>query len=66
MDSSIAGDEAVSRTSVSSSFWLGSRQSSAQQAGLATRGFRPGPLSRREAAVAWFAARIRGDLAETA
>jgi choline monooxygenase len=36
-----------------------------QQAGLATRGFQPGPLSRREAAVAWFADRIRADLAET-
>ena len=30
----------------------------------ATRGFQPGPLSRREAAVAWFADRIRADLAE--
>ena len=35
-----------------------------QQAGLATRGFHPGPLSRREAAVAWFADRIRADLEE--
>ena len=32
------------------------------QAGLATRGFEPGPLSRREAAIAWFADRIRADL----
>ncbi|HZN89563.1 MAG TPA: aromatic ring-hydroxylating dioxygenase subunit alpha [Thermoleophilaceae bacterium] len=35
-----------------------------QQAGVASRGFTPGPLSRREAAVAWFADRIRADLAE--
>ncbi len=33
------------------------------QAGLATRGDSPGPLSAREAAVAWFADRIRADLA---
>ena len=32
------------------------------QAGIATRGYEPGPLSRREAAVAWFAERIRADL----
>jgi phenylpropionate dioxygenase-like ring-hydroxylating dioxygenase large terminal subunit len=32
------------------------------QAGLATRGYSPGPLSAREAAVAWFADRIRADL----
>jgi choline monooxygenase len=32
------------------------------QAGLATRGFTPGPLSGREAAVGWFANRIRSDL----
>ena len=32
------------------------------QAGLATRGFQPGPLSGREAAVAWFADRVRADL----
>lgn len=32
------------------------------QAGLATRGFRPGPLSRREAGVAWFVDRVRADL----
>jgi choline monooxygenase len=32
------------------------------QAGLATRGFKPGPLSAREAAVAWFANRVRADL----
>jgi choline monooxygenase len=34
------------------------------QAGLETRGFAPGPLSAREAAVGWFADRIRADLAE--
>jgi phenylpropionate dioxygenase-like ring-hydroxylating dioxygenase large terminal subunit len=34
------------------------------QAGLATRGFTPGPLSTREAAVAWFAGRVRADLGE--
>jgi phenylpropionate dioxygenase-like ring-hydroxylating dioxygenase large terminal subunit len=33
------------------------------QAGLQTRGYRCGPLSRRELAVAWFADRIRQDLA---
>jgi choline monooxygenase len=33
------------------------------QAGLETRGFEPGPLSQREAAIAWFADRIRADLA---
>jgi choline monooxygenase len=33
------------------------------QAGLATRGYRPGPLSGREAAVGWFAGRVRADLA---
>ena len=32
------------------------------QAGLQTRGYECGPLSRREDAVAWFADRIRGDL----
>ena len=32
------------------------------QAGLTTRGFAPGPLSGREAAVAWFADRVRADL----
>lgn len=36
------------------------------QAGLATRGFRPGPLSRREAGVAWFADRVREDLGRPA
>jgi choline monooxygenase len=36
------------------------------QAGMATRGYRPGPLSRREDAVAWFAGRIRADLGEEA
>jgi phenylpropionate dioxygenase-like ring-hydroxylating dioxygenase large terminal subunit len=35
-----------------------------QQAGIATHGFEPGPLSRREAAVGWFAERIRADLGE--
>ncbi len=33
------------------------------QQGLATRGYTCGPLSRREAGVAWFADRIRADLA---
>jgi phenylpropionate dioxygenase-like ring-hydroxylating dioxygenase large terminal subunit len=33
------------------------------QQGLATRGYRCGPLSPREAGVAWFADRIRADLA---
>ncbi len=32
------------------------------QRGIRTRGYHPGPLSRREAAVAWFADRIRADL----
>jgi Rieske 2Fe-2S family protein len=32
------------------------------QLGLRTRGYRCGPLSRRESAVAWFADRIRADL----
>jgi choline monooxygenase len=32
------------------------------QAGMATRGYLPGPLSRREDAVAWFASKIRADL----
>ncbi|MBV8218862.1 MAG: hypothetical protein JO325_10390, partial [Solirubrobacterales bacterium] len=32
------------------------------QLGLRTRGYRCGPLSRREAAVAWFADRVRTDL----
>jgi choline monooxygenase len=32
------------------------------QRGLHTRGYYPGPLSRREAAVGWFADRIRADL----
>ncbi len=36
------------------------------QQGLQTRGYRCGPLSRREAAVAWFADRVRGDFAGTA
>ncbi|MGO9884486.1 MAG: aromatic ring-hydroxylating oxygenase subunit alpha [Solirubrobacteraceae bacterium] len=33
------------------------------QQGLATRGYRCGPLSRRERGVAWFADRIRSDMA---
>mgnify|MGYP001069537688 CR=1 FL=1 len=32
------------------------------QRGIRTRGYHPGPLSQREAAVAWFADRIRADL----
>ena len=32
------------------------------QAGMATKGYVPGPLSRREDAVAWFARKIRADL----
>ena len=32
------------------------------QRGIRSRGYHPGPLSRREAAVAWFADRIRADL----
>src|SRR3954447_6641320 len=32
------------------------------QRGIRTRGYHPGPLSRREGAVAWFANRIRADL----
>jgi choline monooxygenase len=32
------------------------------QAGMATSGWEPGPLGEREAAVAWFADRIRRDL----
>ena len=36
------------------------------QLGLRTRGYRCGPLSRRESAVAWFADRVRADLAEIA
>ncbi|MER7663726.1 MULTISPECIES: aromatic ring-hydroxylating dioxygenase subunit alpha [unclassified Streptomyces] len=32
------------------------------QKGLTTPGFEPGPLSRREAAVGWFAGRVREDL----
>ncbi len=33
------------------------------QQGLQTRGYECGPLSKRETAVAWFADRIRADLA---
>jgi phenylpropionate dioxygenase-like ring-hydroxylating dioxygenase large terminal subunit len=33
------------------------------QQGLRTRGYEPGPLSVQESAVAWFADRIRADLA---
>jgi phenylpropionate dioxygenase-like ring-hydroxylating dioxygenase large terminal subunit len=36
------------------------------QQGLRTRGYLPGPLSRREDAVAWFADRIRADLGDLA
>ncbi|QES58523.1 aromatic ring-hydroxylating dioxygenase subunit alpha [Streptomyces venezuelae] len=32
------------------------------QKGLSTPGFEPGPLSRRESAVGWFAGRVRADL----
>jgi Rieske 2Fe-2S family protein len=32
------------------------------QAGMATSGWQPGPLGEREAAVAWFADRVRRDL----
>jgi Rieske 2Fe-2S family protein len=32
------------------------------QAGLETRGLELGPLSHREAAIAWFADRVRADL----
>jgi Rieske 2Fe-2S family protein len=35
------------------------------QLGLHTRGYRCGPLSRRESAVAWFADRVRADLIPT-
>jgi choline monooxygenase len=37
-----------------------------QQAGLETRGFEAGPLSRREAALGWFADRIRADMTDAA
>ena len=37
-----------------------------QQMGLETRDFVPGPLSRREAALGWFADKIRSDLGEAA
>lgn len=36
-----------------------------QQVGLATPGYRCGPLSRREIAVSWFAEKVRTDLAPT-
>jgi choline monooxygenase len=36
------------------------------QAGMATTGWQPGPLGEREAAVAWFADRIRRDMAAAA
>ncbi len=36
------------------------------QLGLRTRGYRCGPLSRRESAVAWFADRVRADFAARA
>ena len=32
------------------------------QAGIETRGWEPGPLSGREAAVGWFADKVRADL----
>ena len=32
------------------------------QRGIRSRGYHPGPLSQREAAVAWFADRLRADL----
>ena len=34
------------------------------QSGVATTGYQPGPLSAREAAVGWFADRIRADLGD--
>jgi Rieske 2Fe-2S family protein len=37
---------------------------SAVQTGVRTRGYSPGPLSGREAAVGWFAQRIRADVGE--
>jgi choline monooxygenase len=37
-----------------------------QQAGLETRGFEPGPFSKREAALGWFADKVRADLGEAA
>jgi Rieske 2Fe-2S family protein len=36
------------------------------QRGIRSRGYHPGPLSRREAAVGWFADRIRADLERAA
>jgi choline monooxygenase len=36
------------------------------QAGMATTGWTPGPLGEREAAVAWFADRVRRALEATA
>ena len=36
----------------------------AVQRGIRTRGYKPGPLAAKEAAVAWFADRIRADLGE--
>ena len=36
------------------------------QLGLATDGYRCGPLSQREAAVAWFADRVRASLGAAA
>jgi choline monooxygenase len=36
-----------------------------QQAGLESRGFEAGPLSQREAALGWFADRIRADMGES-
>ena len=36
------------------------------QAGVASRGWEPGPLSGREAAIGWFADKVRADLGEPA
>ena len=35
------------------------------QAGVASRGWEPGPLSGREAAIGWFADKLRADLDES-
>ena len=34
------------------------------QTGIRTRGYAPGPLAAREAAVGWFADRVRADLGD--
>ena len=36
------------------------------QAGIETRGWEPGPLSGREAAIGWLADKVRADLGEDA